>query len=75
MAFRLPLVQHEASGWWDDLPWLSRLYPEHFMLHTDASGPRDFQAIRQEKTLALAQVLQACTEEAGVPTGILCKSA
>ena len=32
------------------------------MLHTDAPGPRDFWAMRQEKTLSLAWVLQACTK-------------
>ena len=31
--------------------------------------------MRQKKTLALAPVLQAFTEEPGVTTGILCESA
>ena len=40
----------------------------------DASSTKDFQTVRQEKTLALAQVLQACTERSGAPTGVLCDS-
>ena len=53
-TFKLPLAQHEASGWWDAPPWFTGLCPSDLMLHTDASGPRDFWAVRQEKTLALA---------------------
>ena len=47
------------SGWWDALPRLSGLCPKDFMPITDASSPKDFQVMRQEKTLALAQALQA----------------
>ena len=36
---------------------------------------RDFQTMRQKKTLALAQVLQCCTERLGVPTRVLCDTA
>ena len=74
-VFRLPLAQHEVLGWLDALPAFRRLHLTDFLFHTDASGPRDFWAVRQEKTLALAQVLQDCTEEMGVPKGILCESA
>ena len=38
---------------------------------TGASGPKDFQVMRQEKTLALAWALQACAKELGAPVGIL----
>ena len=69
------LAQYETSGWWDAQPWLTRLHLVDFMLHTGASSQRDFWAMRQKKTLALAQVLQACTEESGIPTGILCELA
>ena len=72
VAFRLPLAKHEALGWWDAPLQLSRHHPKDFMLLTDASHSRDFRAVREEKTLALAQRLQACTEGLGVPTGILC---
>ena len=65
VAFRLPLAQHKASGWWDAPPWLRRLCPEDFMFCTNASGPRYFRAMRYEKTLALAWALQACTEGSG----------
>ena len=51
-AFRLPLTQKETSGWWDAPPWFHRLCPQDFMIHTDASGTKDFQTVRQEKTLA-----------------------
>ena len=72
VALRLPLVQCENSGWWDAQPWLIRLCPTAFMLHTDASISREFWTMWQEKTLALAQVLQACPNESRVPAGILC---
>ena len=75
VALRLPATQQETSGWWDAPPWLSGLHPEDFMLCTNASSPRDFWAVRQEKTLALAWVLQACTEGLEVPIGVLCNSA
>ena len=74
-AFKLPATQQEASGWWDAPPWLSRLCPQDFMPITDTSGLKDFQVIRQEKTLALVQALQACTEVSGARTGVLCDSA
>ena len=70
-AFRLPAAQQEASRWWDALPWLSGLHPQDFMPISDASSPTDFRVMRQDKTLALAQVLQACAKELGAPTGIL----
>ena len=49
----------------DAPPGFSRLFLMNFLFHTDASSPRDFLARRQEKTLALAKVLQACTEDLG----------
>ena len=52
-------------GWWYAPPGFSRLCPTDFLVHTDTSSPRDFQVMRQEKTLALARLLQACTEELG----------
>ena len=74
VAFRLALAQHEALGWWDAPSSFSGLCPTDFMHHTDDSSSRHFWAVRQEKTLALAQVLQVCAE-LGVPTGILCELA
>ena len=74
VAFRLPLAQHEALGWLGAPPGFSRLHLMDFLVHTVVSGPRDFWNMQQEKTLALAQALQACAEESGVPTGVLCKS-
>ena len=71
-AFRLPAAQQEASGWWDAPSWLSRLYPKDFLPITNASSPKDFWVMRQEKTLALAQALQACTKGSRAPTGVLC---
>ena len=66
-AFRMPAAKQEALGSWDTPPWLSAL-------HTDVSGPKDFQAVRQEKTLALAWAWQACAKGLGIPSGILCNS-
>ena len=74
VVLRPPVAQYEASGWWEAHHGLADC-PMDFMLHTDASGPRDFWAMRQEKTLALAQALQACVKDSGVPTGILCELA
>ena len=74
-AFRLSLSQQEALGWWDAPPWLHGLCPHDFLPHIDASGTRDFQTVRQEKTLALAHVLRACTERSGALTGFLSDAA
>ena len=71
-SFRLPLAQHEALDWWDAPPWLCGLCHQDFLPHTNASSTRDFWTVRQEKTLALAQVLQCCTERLGAPTRVLC---
>ena len=73
-TFRLPAIQ-EASGWWDVLPWLCRLFPQDFMPITDTSSPKDFWIVMQEKALALAQRLQTCAKESGAQTGILCDAA
>ena len=73
-VFRLPLAQQDGSGWWDAPPWLSGLCPWDFMDHTKASGAKDFQTMRQEKTLALAHALQTCAERSGTLTGVLCSS-
>ena len=67
-TFRLPLDQQEALGWWDAPPRFSGLHLADFLFHTDASGPRDFHTMRQEKTLAVAQTLQTCAKESGFPT-------
>ena len=75
VEFRLPNAQHKAWGWWNAPPWLSGLCPWDFMPHTEASSTKDFQTMRQEKTLALACALQACTERSGMSTRVLCNSA
>ena len=36
VAFRLSVTQQEASGWWDAPTWIGGLYPQAFMLDTDA---------------------------------------
>ena len=73
-TFRLAATQQEASEWWDVPPWIGGLPSKHFMPDTDTPSPKDFWVVRQEKTLPMAQVLQACTEELGAPTGyfVLC---
>ena len=47
-AFRLPLTQQEASGWWD-----APLFPQDVC--PPASNPWNFQVIHQEKSLVLAR--------------------
>ena len=74
-AFRLPATQQKASGWWDAPPWIGGLQPQEFMPGTDVPSPKNFQVMRQEKTLALAQALQTYAEESGAPTSILCYAA
>ena len=68
-AFRLPVVQQGASGWWDDPTTLYRPCPQDFL--PPASDPWNFQIIWQEKTLALARVLQACAEASRAKQGML----
>ena len=70
-AFRLPLVQHEASGWWDASSTLKGFCPEDFLL--PASDTWNFLIIQQEKTLALARVLHACAEASGAKPGVMCR--
>ena len=57
------------------LPWIGRLHPQEFIPDTDASGPKTFQVMRQEKTLTLAWAQQACAQESGAPTGVSCYAA
>ena len=74
-VFRLPLTQQEASCWWDSPTSFSRLCTHDLLPHTAASRMRDFQTMRQEKTLALAWALQCCAERSGAPTRVLCNVA
>ena len=74
-VFRLPLAQCKALEWWGAPPTFSGLHPMDFLSPTDASNLRYFCAMRKENTLALAQALQACANELGVPAGILCELA
>ena len=48
------------------------LCPQDFLPHTNASDTRDFQMVRQAKTLALAWALQCCAERLGALTRVLC---
>ena len=73
-VFRLSLAQCKALRWWGAPTKLSGLCLMDFPLPADASSPRDFHAVREEKSLALAWALQACAEELEVPAGILCES-
>ena len=75
VAFWLPRAQQEASGRWGVPPRFCRLCQVKFLTHTNVSSPGNFWAMRQAKTLALAQVLQTHAKESGFPTGVLCKSA
>ena len=67
-AFRLPVAQQKASGWWDTLPALHGHCPQDFL--PPASDPQNFPVIRQKKTLALARALQVCVEASRARTGI-----
>ena len=54
MAFRLPLVQEEASGWWEGPHSCSPLHHQDFLPQINSPGSRDFLVTRQVETLALA---------------------
>ena len=71
-AFRLPLSQQEAPGWWDSPPAIHGLCPQDFC--PPSSDPQNFWAIFQENTLALARVLQVCTDASGAKPGVLCRA-
>ena len=75
VAFRLPLAQQEASGWWDSPPCFCGLCLQDFLSHADASKKRNFWTVRQEKTQALAWPLQCCEERLKVQTRVLCNVA
>ena len=71
-AFRLPLAQQEASGWWDALlPYAGFVYRTFFPLPQThgISGPST-----RKKTLALARALQVCAEASGAKPGVLCRA-
>ena len=72
-AFQLPLAQQVAAGWWALLPAIPELQLRDFMPSTASSS--NFQVMRQQRTMALAWVLPACTEESGFLAGVLCDSA
>ena len=65
----LPQAQQEAGGWWVPPITIPRLHLKHYMPSPTSS---DFWIMRQQKTMALTRALQACTEESGFPTGVLC---
>ena len=68
-VFWLPRVQQETAGWWATPLTNPRL---HFKDYMPSPTSPNFQIMRQQKTLALARVLQAHDEESGFPTGVLC---
>ena len=57
-------AQQEMAGWWAPPPTIPRLHLEDYMPSPASSN---FQIMRQQKTLALARVLQACNGESGFP--------
>ena len=68
-VFWLPWAQQESAGWWAPplaIPWL--LLKEYMPSPT----PSNCQIMRQQKTMELARALQACTEESGFPTDVVC---
>ena len=67
--FWLPQAQQEAAGWWAPPLTIPRASPQRLHAFPTSS---DFWIMRQQKTMALARALQACTEESGFPTGVLC---
>ena len=74
-AFRLPLAQLEASGWWEVPHGLRALGCWNFLPQVDSPGTRNFYGTRQEETLALAQALQCYVERLGTIPRVLCEAA
>ena len=68
-AFWLLQAQQETAGWWVPPLAISRLHLEEYMPLPASSN---FWIMRQQKTMALAGVLQACAKESGSPIGVLC---
>ena len=69
VVFWLPWAQQEAAGWWTSPLAIPELHLQDYMPSPTSSN---FQIMRQQKTMALAKLLQACTKESGFPTGVLC---
>ena len=74
MAFRLPAVEKEKSSWWSAPPSLVGLRHGCFLppLPPRTHVPRDIQAVRCDKTVALLWTLWLCAILSGIPLGILC---
>ena len=53
VAFKLPVAQQEASGWWDSPPTLCGLCPQDFLPPTTTSN---FWIMMQAKMLVLARL-------------------
>ena len=70
-AFRLPLTQQEALGWWEASPWLCRVCPQDFLPNTEASGTRDFWTVRGENP-GLSPCTAGLCRKVRVPTRVLC---
>ena len=68
VVFQLSWAQQEIAGWWVPPPAITGLHLEDYMPSPTSA---DFWIMRQQKTMTLAWVLQACGEEFGVPPGIL----
>ena len=68
-TFQLPQPQQEAARLWASPLAIPGLHLKDYMPSPDSSN---FWIMRQQKTLALAMVLQACADESGFPTGVLC---
>ena len=68
-AFWLPWAQQETAGWWTPPLAIAGFNLKDYMPLPTSSN---FQILRQRKNMALARVLQACAEESGSPSGVLC---
>ena len=72
VAFQLPLAQHKTARWWVPPPAIPGLWLEQY---TPSPASSNFRVMREQRTLALARVLQAHTKESGCPAGVLCDTA
>ena len=64
VAFWLPQAQQEAARWWTPPLAIPGLHLKDYM---PSPTSYNFWIMRQQKTMVLARVLQACAEESGFP--------
>ena len=74
-AFRLPLSQHEALGWWDAPPGFSGHHPTDFTGPYCCLWPKGFVGHEAGEDPGPSLGTASPWQRVWVPTGVLCESA